>query len=492
MVNFSTIDTVVLVIYFLFTMGIGFAAIGKASDEEGYTVGGRNMPGWLTGLSILGSYVSSISFLGLTGKAYASNWNAFVFTLSTPIAVFIATKWFIPFYRNIGSVSAYEHLEDRFGTWARVYAGVCYLFTQLARIGAVTYLMALPMNVILGWNIYAIIIITGILVTIYTIFGGIVAVIWTEAIQTVVLILGSIGCVLIMIFAMPEGASQIVSIGIEHNKFSWGSFSFTDLAESTVWITLLYGLFMNLQNFGIDQNYVQRYVSTKSLYEAKKSVWISAYSYIPLAALFFFIGTSLFAFYNINPSLLPKEYAGKPDYVFPFFIVTELPIGARGLLVAAIFAAAMSTISCSLNSSATILLSDYYKRFFNKNATSKQSMLFLKIATTIWGTLGTLFALGFISAYNALDAWWVLAGIFSGGMLGLFLLGIASKNAKGKIPIVSICVGILVILYMTFSKYVSWLPTSPFSPLLIPAFGTTTIFMLGLLLTKILSPNKKS
>ncbi len=485
MENFSTIDTVVLLVYFLFTMGIGFAAIRKASDEEGYTAGGRNMPGWLTGLSILGSYVSSISFLGLPGKAYAANWNAFVFNLSIPFAIIIAAKWFIPFYRKVGSVSAYEHLEHRFGTWARVYAGLCYLFTQLARIGAVTYLMALPMNVILGWNIYAIIIATGILVTIYTIFGGIVAVIWTEAVQTVVLIAGSIGCMLLMAFSMPEGIGQIFTIGLEYDKFSWGSLSISDFATSTVWVTLIYGLFMNLQNFGIDQSYVQRYVSTKSLSEAKKSVWISAYSYIPLAALFFLIGTSLFAYYKINPNLLPAEYASKPDYVFPYFIVSELPVGIRGLLVAAIFAAAMSTISCSLNSSATILLSDYYKRFFNKTATPKQSMRFIRIATTVWGILGTLFALGFIAAYNALDAWWILSGIFSGGMLGLFLLGLSSKKAGGKIPVISICIGITLILYMTVSQYVSWLPTSPLSPLLIPAAGTSTIFFIGLLLTKI-------
>ena len=201
--------------------------------------------------------------------------------------------------------------------------------------------------------------------------------------------------------------------------------------------------------------------------------------------MFYFIGTSLFAYYKVNPTLLPVEYVNKPDYVFPYFIVSELPIGIRGLLVAAIFAAAMSTISCSLNSSATILLSDYYKRFFNKNATQKQSILFLKIATTIWGIFGTIFAIGFISAYNALDAWWILAGIFSGGMLGLFLLGLVSKDAGNKVAIISICVGIMLICYMTFSPYITWLPILPFSPLLIPVFGTSTIFILGLMLTKL-------
>lgn len=476
--NFSNLDVCVLVIYFALTMLIGMAAMRKVNGVDSYTAGGRKLSGWLTGLSILGSFVSSISFLALPGKAFATNWNAFVWGISLPIATFIAVKWFIPFYREIGSVSAYEHLEKRFGTWARIYAGLCYLLTQLARIGAVTYLMALPMSVLLGWNIYAIILITGIAVTIYTIFGGILAVIWTEAIQTVVLIAGALFCMLLMIFSMPEGVSQIFTVANESQKFSLGSFDICDLSSSTVWVLLIYGLFINLQNFGIDQNYVQRYVSTKSLKETKKSLWISGFIYLPLTAVFFFIGTALFAYYKVNPDLLPAEYVNKPDYVFPYFIVSELPVGLRGLLIAAIFAAAMSTISCSLNSSATILLTDYYKRFFCKDASQKQSMRFIKIATLFWGIFGTCFALIFTKAYNALDAWWILAGIFSGGMLGLFLLGLASKKADSKSALIAVLLGLILITYMTMAQYFDCI-YSPFSSLLIPVFGTSLIFIAG-------------
>ena len=485
---FTFYDAIVLALYFAATLGLGAMAIRKASNIEGYTSAGGVLPGWLTGLSILGSFVSSISFLALPGKAFASNWNAFVWGLSLPFATYIAAVYFVPFYRSLGNVSAYAHLETRFGAWARIYAGICYLLTQLVRMGAVTYLMALPMNVLLGWNIFAVIIATGLIVTIYTLFGGIVAVIWTEAIQTVVLIAGAIGCLILMFYSMPDGPMQIFDIAISHDKFSLGSFSITDFTTSTVWVLLIYGLFINLQNFGIDQNYVQRYISTKSLREARKSLWISGLTYLPLTLIFFLIGTSLFSFYTAYPDLLPNEYINKPDYVFPYFIVISLPTGVRGLLIAAIFAAAMSTISCSLNSSATIIFSDYYKRYFNAEATEKQAMRFIKIATSIWGILGTLIALGFTAAYNALDAWWILAGIFSGGMLGLFLLELVFKEkSNSSAAAIAVILGISLIAYLTLSPYCSFLPDLGFSPLLIPVFGTSLIFVSGFILTKFFS-----
>lgn len=481
--HFTVLDSAVLAAYFVLTMLIGALAVGKAKNIEGYTAAGGKLSGWLTGLSILGSFVSSISFLALPAKAYASSWNAFVWGLSLPIATFIAVKYFVPFYRKIGGVSAYGHLEERFGAWARIYAGLCYLLTQIARIGAVTYLMALPMSLLLGWNIYAIILITGLAVTVYTLFGGIVAVIWTEAIQTVVLIGGAIGCALLMVFSLPQGAGRVFEIADAAGKFSLGSFSITDFSTSTVWVLLIYGLFINLQNFGIDQNYVQRYASTKSLKETKKSLWVSGVVYLPLTAVFFFIGTALYAYYSVYPNLLPAEIAAKPDYVFPYFIISELPCGLRGLLVAAIFAAAMSTVSCSLNSSATILFTDYYKRF-NPSCGQKRSMRFIKIATLAWGALGTAIALAFTKTYNALDAWWILAGIFSGGMLGIFLLGLMCRRADSKSAAAATVLGILLIAWLSLEPRCDFLPHTSLSPFLIPVFGTSTIFLTGFLLSK--------
>lgn len=156
-------------------------------------------------MSIFATYVSSISYLAYPGKAYMSDWNAFVFSLSIPIASYFAAKYFVPFYRSIGSVSAYSFLEERFGPWARVYASSCYLLTQVARMGSILYLLALPMNALLGWDIKMIIAVTSVAIIAYSMLGGLKAVIWTEAIQGFILIGGAIACLCVLMFKMPEG-----------------------------------------------------------------------------------------------------------------------------------------------------------------------------------------------------------------------------------------------------------------------------------------------
>lgn len=493
--HFTTLDGVVLAVYFAGTMAIGLGFWRRSRSVEGYTAADRSLPGWLTGLSILGTYVSSISFLALPGKAFASNWNPFVFSLGLPLATWIAVRWFLPFYRKAGHLSAYEHLEKRFGAWARVYAGVCYLLTQIARVGTVMYLMALPLTALLGWDIRTIILVTGVSVTVYTLVGGIVAVIWTDAIQTIVLMAGALLCAVLMLRMLPGGPAQLFRIAAEHHKFSLGSFG-ASLSQPTFWVVLAYGLVINLQNFGIDQNYVQRYLAAKSDSEARKSVWIGGLLYVPLSAVFFFIGTSLFAYYTTHPGELPASLQGAAhsDSVFPWFIVTVLPSGVSGLLVAAIFAAAMSTVSTSLNSSATILLNDFYRRYVNPQASGAQMMRLLRRTTVLWGVLGTLMALAMVHVKSALDAWWMLAGVFGGGMLGLFLLGMLSRRAGGRAAFTGVLCGVLVILWMTLSPQLTSLPAdlrSPFHGFLIIVFGTATILAAGFLCALWMRPQQK-
>jgi len=210
--------------------------------------------------------------------------------------------------------------------------------------------MALPLNALFGWDISLIILATGFSVILYSMLGGIKAVIWTDAIQGIVLIGGALVCAGVLLFSMPEGPGQIIEIAKASNKFSLGSFG-TSIFESTFWVMLIYGLFINLQNFGIDQNYVQRYMTTKTLREAQKSALFGSLLYVPVSLLFFFIGTALFAYYTARPELLTENLRdiSAADKVFPFFIVNGLPVGLTGLLIASVFAAGMSTISTSVN-----------------------------------------------------------------------------------------------------------------------------------------------
>jgi len=483
------IDIVVLLFYVVGVVGFGCYFVRKSRTTERFMAAGRSLPGWAVGLSIFGTYVSSISFLALPGKAYRADWNPFVFSLSLPLATWIGVRYFVPYYRRLGEVSAYNALEKRFGPWARTYAVVCYLLTQVVRIGAIMFLVALALERLLGWHEVPIILATGALVTLYTLLGGIEAVIWTDVVQSIVLTGGALVCGALLLFGMPEGPGQLFTIAARHGKWSLGSLG-SGLAESTFWVVLLYGLFANLKNFGIDQSYVQRYITAKSEGAAKRSVWLGGLLYIPISALFFFIGTGLFAYYKAKPELLPVGLAA--DRVFPHFIVHGLPAGLSGLLIAAVFAAAMSSVDSSLNCSATLMLGDIYKRYFRKDAGEKESMRVLYVSTLVCGILGTSIAL-VLAALGArestLDIWWKLSGIFTGALLGLFLVGFLSRRVGNAGAATGVVCGILVIAWMTFTPEWQALPAalrSPFHGFLISAFGATTIVLVGFLVSLLL------
>jgi SSS family solute:Na+ symporter len=446
-------------------------------------------------MSIFATFVSSISFLALPGIAYLSNWNAFVFSLTLPIASLFAIKFFVPLYRKVGSPSAYTYLEKRFGPWARIYVSICYLLTQLMRVGTILYLLAILINAVFGWNIAVIIIVTGIVVVAYSMLGGLQAVVWTDAIQGILMIGGALVCTVYLLVNMPEGPQQMFTIAQENQKFSLGSFG-SDLTQSTFWVVFIYGIFINLQNFGIDQNYIQRYMASKSEKDAKLSALSGSLLYIPVSLMFLFIGTALYSFYTSGAGKLPFDLQGlsQADRVFPYFIVHELPAGVTGLLIASIFAAGMSTISTSFNSSATVFLTDYYKRYVNKTATDKDSMKTLYIASLIISILGISIGIAMINVKSALDAWWKLASIFSGGMLGIFLLGAFTRLKESVPALIGTIVGLFVILYLSAGQLIFGknIPGGHLHSYLTIAIGTTAIFITGFFLTWLFGRNLKT
>lgn len=466
-----------LLVYLGATVGLGSWFVVRSRTSERFMAAGRSLPGWAVGLSIYGSYVSSISFLANPGKAYAENWNPLVFALSLPLATWLAVRYFVPFYRRGAEVSAYHHLEHRFGPWARTYAVVCYLLMQVARLGTIMYLLALALQPLLGLEIKTLIVGIGILITIYPLLGGTEGVIWAGVAQSLIMTSGPLVCLALILFGLPQGPAQVFSVALEHHKFSLGSLS-PSLTGPTVWVVLMYGLTTNLQNFGIDQSYVQRYLTAKSDRDAAKSVWMGGWFYIPISALFLLIGTALFAFYQTQPQLLPA--GTKADAVFPHFIATQLPPGVTGLLIAAIAAAAMDS---NLNCCATLVLRDVYQRYLRPQASEREAMRVLHGTVLFFGAASTAAALAMISIKSALDTWWKLAGIASGGMLGLFLLGRLSRRAGNRAAQAGVASGVLVILWMTFSP--KWqgplLPfKSPFHDFMTIVFGTLAILIVGL------------
>lgn len=465
------------IVFFLFVGGVAlFGCSFFKKSRRGaaaFTAAEGTLPAWVVGMSIFATFVSSISFLGLPGGSYAGNWNQLVFSLTIPFATWMAVRVFIPLYRSLNSVSAYHYLELKFGYWARVYVAVCYLLTQLARVGSILLLLAIPINTMFGWDISTIIIATGIITLIYSLLGGISAVMWTDAIQGIILIVGAVVCALLLTFGMPEGPAQLFDIAAEHNKFSLGSFSLA-LDEPTFWVVFVYGLLTNMQNYGIDQNYVQRYMTAKSTRDAVKSTLFGGLLYIPVSLVFVYIGTALFSYYTAHPELLPAGVTG--DKVFPYFIVHGLPAGVTGLVIASLFSAGMSTISTSINSSATILLTDFFKKFYKGKCSTRKEMTVLYGSSFIVGAIGIVVGLLMMSIDGVLDAWWKLASIFSGGMLGLFLLGLVCHKVERVNAVIAVAVGLAVIAWMSF--------LAPLHTYLTIVLGTAAIFLTGFILTK--------
>jgi SSS family solute:Na+ symporter len=513
MKNLPLLDISIIVLYLLamILVGVYFSRRNKSAAQ--FTKASGLIPGWAIGLSIYATFLSSNTFLGVPGKAFGGNWNAFVFSISMPLAAWVAAKYFVPFYRSTGEVSAYTNLEKRFGAWARTYAVVCFLLTQLARMGSIFFGISLTLQALTGFSMEMIMLVTGICIILYTVMGGIEAVIWTEVVQAILKTVGAVLIVYLIVADMPGGIAKIVDIGQSDGKFSLGSLSL-DFTQSTFWVVLLYGFFINLNNFGMDQNYIQRYHTASSVKEAAKSIWLCVWMYVPASLLFFIIGVCLYAYYQVNPALIepiklqaaaerlgagaspsaiadfaktlqPADYG---DKVMPHFMVNMIPTGLVGLIVSAILSAAMSTISSGMNASATVFSEDIYKRYINPKISDKQNMNLLHIATIIFGLLGMFCGIAMIGIKSILDVWWQLSGIFAGGMLGLFLLGIISKKSGNMEAFAATIVGIMVIIWLSLSYLIpeefAYL-RNPLHANMVIVIGTLSIYLSGVMITKI-------
>ena len=430
----SPTDLAVVAVYLAAVTILGCVMSRKTHTATEFISAGGSLPGWVIGLSIIGTFVSSISFIANPGKSFSGNWNPFVFALSLPYAALIATVYFVPFFRNCGSLSAYEHLERRFGAWARLYSASFNVLYHIGRIGTILFGVSLAVTALIDVPMWLLIIGLGVLVIGYTLMGGIEAVIWTDVVQSIILIGGMLVCLVLLLTNVPGGFMGIIE-GAQtpvENKLSLGSLDF-DFSTSTFWMTLVFGLFINLQNFAADQTFVQRYFAARSEQEARRSVWLGALAYLPISAVLFFIGTGLFVFYSTVGNLPEGTSA---DSVLPHFIMSELPTGLSGLLIAAILAAAMSTVDSSLNSSATLLLCDVRNRFFvtstelsvdaAKHAAAAE-LRFLRVMTVVLGLAGIAVALAMMDIKSMLDVWWKISGVLSGGTLGLILLARFTK-----------------------------------------------------------------
>lgn len=453
--SIAPLDLAIVAVYVAVVMGFG-GWFFRGQTAERYMAAGRSLPGWAVGLSIFGTYISSISFLANPGKSYAGNWNAFTFALLMPVAAWITCKWFVPFYRSTGEVSAYDHLERRFGTWAKTYSVACYLALQIARQGTIMYLLSGALLPFIGsdspelretliWGL-------SLFVTIYPFLGGAEAVIWAGVFQSFVLLAGPLICLAVLLSGIAGSSSDHLMAAVDEGKFSLGSLA-PDFTTSSFWVVLIFGFFSHIQNFGIDQAFVQRYITAKSDKAAVRSVWMATWMYIPVSACFFLIGTVLWIYYRIEPD--SSVAALKSDDIFPWFIRYGLPVGIRGLVLAALCAAAMDS---NLASMATLYWCDIHKPLFPQTQESR-GISILRLATIGFAVLSTFAALLMLGSKQILDAWWTVASICGAGLLGPFLIGRLCPGVNGRAAAIGVTVGTLVVAWMALSVKSGVIPT---------------------------------
>ena len=505
--NIGKIDLLIILLYMaaMAAMGLYFSKKNKTTEE--YFVGGRSFKGWVIGLSLVGTSISSITFLSFPADAFKTTWVRFAPNIALILVVFIASRVILPFFRRGKVTSAYEYLENRFGPSIRLYGCLTFIIGQLVRVSIILYLVSILMHQMTGLDPTLCIIVSGLFVAFYTIVGGIDAVIWTDVIQTVVLVLGGVLCLIVILCKLPGGLEQVISVAAADCKFAFApvengiiqptSWNLT-FAEKTASMMFLLGIVTYLTEYTGNQMIVQRYCASSSAKEARKAMWICAFSSLPIWAFYMFVGTALYVFFKVFPAPEATEMlAGirSPEQIMPFFVMNYLPIGIKGVVIAAAIAAAMSSLDSSINSISTVGVVDIYKKYFAKGRNDKH---YLKIAWVIAGVAGVAMIFGAVvlsktESKTLQDTASILTSILGGGLLSIYLLGFLTKRGDAR----SVGMGIISTMIFTtwtiFSKR-GWLPQGlqvPFDIYYTLLIGNMVMFFVGFFASYLFKEKRK-
>jgi solute:Na+ symporter, SSS family len=440
------IDYAIILLSLAGSLYIGFYfAKGQKSTKKYFAAEG-NIPAWAVGMSILATLVSSVTFLAYPGEGFSSNWIRLVQGLMVPIVLMFVIWGVVPLYRNVIGLSAYEYFEKRFGYFGRIYASLGFILAHFSKMGTVMYLLGLAIGSFMGIDTLTVIWILGAVIIILTLFGGIEAVIWLDVAQGFLLIVGGLIALLIVIFNTEGGPVAIWQFASENNRIGFGPFDW-NFVNLTFWVMAINGVFYAIQKYGTDQTIIQRYLTARTNRDAIKASLMGVLLSVPVWALFMFLGTALFGYYNLNAdAVLPEGI--RPDAVFPVFIMSELPVGVVGLIISALIAAAISSLDSDLNCLSAVLTEDFYGKL-KKSATDSQKLMFGKAMVVVSGILALLVATWytFLEGEGVLGVIFGLYAIFSGGIAGMFLLGLFSKRANRNGLYIGIAASVLFTAY---------------------------------------------
>lgn len=441
------LDTVVIAAYFALTLSVGLYFSRRSRDTEKYFLGGRAFPGWAIGLSLIGTMISSITFIAYPADAFKTAWLRFIPNFAFPFVVALAAWRFMPFFRRGNVTSAYQYLALRFGPAVSVYAAVVFLLGQAVRTSSVLCLLAILLATLTGWSVGFSILLAGLITAAYTVKGGFTAVVWTDVIQTVILIAGGVLCVGFVIASVPGGLGRIL-----HEAAAGGKLSFMDLHgasgrlapvgrgltlfKKTPEMLFLVGVFQFLTG-QFDQTAVQRWCAAKTPREARKSMWILGAASLPVWGLFMFLGTCLWVYYRHHPCATATGIlAGvvKAEEILPYYIATALPAGLAGVVIAAALSASMGTLSSSINASAMVWVRDIYQPFLARGRADRHyfgaGLLASLCASLVMMGGAWLFFVTDVKTLNEIGL--IAVQLVGGGICGAFLLGMFTRRSDER------------------------------------------------------------
>jgi solute:Na+ symporter, SSS family len=437
------IDYVIIGFFLLATLYFGFRFSKNQKTTRAFFIAQGKVPTWAIGLSLLSTLISSVTFLAYPGTGYSSNWILLVQGLMVPI-VLVGMIWFIvPLYRKVIRLSTYEYFEKRFGSFARYYSSIAFVLRQFAGMGTVLFLLTIALNNIIGGNMLLVVLVVGLIIIVVNLLGGIEAVIWLDVFQGFMLFASGIICIAVLLFSVDGGPAEVFRVASAHGRTGFGPYD-PDLTRLTFLVMVINGAFYAVQKYGTDQTVVQRYLTAKTDKSAIKASMMGILLTVPIWTIFMLIGTCLFVFYMNQP--LPEGL--KSEAVFPYFIKTRLPAGVVGLILSAMISAAICSLSADLNSLAAVGAEDYYKKL--RPGKSDQHYLKASRWTVVFsGVLTILIGMFYVNAgtEGLLGIIFTLYAIFSGGIVGIFLLGLFSSRANRQ------GVNIAIVTCIVFTAY---------------------------------------
>lgn len=498
-----SLDWAIVIAYLVYVVWDGIRMTRHSGTKEGYFLADRGLPWWAVGLSVMATQLSAITLVGTTGQAYSDGMRFIQFYYGLPFAMIILCVTVVPFFHRANVFTAYEYLERRFDVKVRTLTSFFFLISRGLGVGTIISAPSIVLSIVFGWNLIATIFAIGMSTTIYTMFGGVQAVTWTDVKQMAIIFFGLSVCFMFILWSFPAGVS--LGDGL-HLAGSLGKLEMLDTSfdlkeKYTLWSGLIGGLFLMLGYFGCDQSQVQRFLTAKSVDEGRTSLLMSAFLKIPMQFGILLIGIMVFIFYQFSAppivfnaaevakaaeseqfrqiqqryavahedrKIAATQFASESaelrqsyieadkrfndsrteavafvrstsnpsfndiNYVFPTFVLQNMPMGVIGLLIAAIFAAAMSSIAAELNALATATTIDFYRRLYRPEATDGHYVAIGRISTFIWGIFACIVAIFATNLGSLIEVVNKFGSFFYGSLLGVFVLAFVVKRARAR------------------------------------------------------------